>query len=334
MRELNSPTRLRTTDSRLQTALWRALSPTGNVGDALFRLLLLAASILIVAVVGAMIVALATRSLLSIKQFGFHFITSTEWDPAKGEFGALPFIYGTIVSSLIAILISVPLSLGIAIFLVEQAPYYVARPVTFLVELLAAIPSVVYGLWGIFVLAPFLRVYVEPPLARWFGWLPLFQGPITGIGLLTGGVILAIMVTPIISAVVRDVLAAVPSSQREAALALGATKWETTRVVLVNGAPGIAGAVILGLGRAIGETMAVTMVIGNRPQISASLFEPSYTIASVIANEFTEATKDIYLSALVELGLILFLVTFLVNALARVLVWNVTRSSGGVGGVA
>jgi phosphate transport system permease protein len=182
--------------------------------------------------------------------------------------------------------------------------------------------------WGIFVLAPFLRVHVEPVLARWFGWLPLFQGSITGIGLLTGGIILAIMVTPIITAVVRDVLAAVPNSQREAAQALGATKWETTRVVLMNGVPGIAGAVMLGLGRALGETMAVTMVIGNRPQISASLFEPSYTIASVIANEFTEATQDIYLSALVELGLILFLVTFVVNGLARVLVWNVTRKSG------
>jgi phosphate transport system permease protein len=174
-------------------------------------------------------------------------------------------------------------------------------------------------------------VHVEPPLQQWFGWLPLFKGPITGIGLFTGGIILAIMVTPIISAVVRDVLAAVPSSQREAALALGATKWETTRVVLVNGAPGIAGAVILGLGRAIGETMAVTMVIGNRAQISLSLFEPSYTIASVIANEFTEATQDLYLSSLVELGLILFLVTFVVNGIARVLVWNVTRKTSGVG---
>jgi phosphate transport system permease protein len=232
---------------------------------------------------------------------------------------------------LIAILISVPLSLGIAIFLVEQAPTYLARPLGFLVELLAAIPSVVYGLWGIFVLAPFLRVYLGPPLERSLGWLPIFRGPVTGIGLLTGGMILAIMVTPIISAIVRDVLTAVPSSQREAALALGATKWETTQVVLVNGAPGIAGAVILGLGRALGETMAVTMVIGNRPQISLSLFEPSYTIASVIANEFTEATEDIYLSALVELGLILFLVTFVVNAIARVLVWNVTRKTGGVG---
>jgi phosphate transport system permease protein len=310
--------------------LWRALSPTGNTGDAVFRVLLLAVALVMLLIVGAMIIALAAESMPSIRQFGFGFLKGTEWNPVKSQFGALPFIYGTIVSSLIALLISVPLSLGIAIFLVEQAPYYVARPIGFLVELLAAIPSVVYGLWGIFVLAPFLRVHVEPPLQHWFGWLPLFQGPITGIGLLTGGVILAIMVTPIISAVVRDVLAAVPSSQREAALALGATKWETTRVVLVNGAPGIAGAVILGLGRAIGETMAVTMVIGNRAQINLSLFAPSYTIASAVANEFTEATQELYLSALVELGLILFLVTFVVNGVARILVWSVTRKTSGV----
>ncbi|MEP6922625.1 MAG: phosphate ABC transporter permease subunit PstC [bacterium] len=323
-----------TLDSKLAAPFWdwrRALSPTGNAGDAIFRGLVFAAALLMLIIVGGMIFALASQSMLSIRQFGFGFITSRNWDPVQGQFGALPFIYGTLMSSLIALVISVPLSLGIAIFLVEQAPQYVARPLTFLVELLAAIPSVVYGLWGIFVLAPFLRVHVEPPLQKWFGWLPLFQGSITGIGLLTGGVILAIMVTPIISAIVRDVLTAVPSSQREAALALGATKWETTRVVLVNGAPGIAGAVILGLGRAIGETMAVTMVIGNRAQISASLFQPSYTIASAIANEFTEATKDLYLSALVELGLILFFVTFIVNAIARLLVWNVTRKSGGVG---
>jgi len=284
-----------------------------------------------VGIVVAMVIALSADSLLSIRQFGFGFLRSQQWDPVKGEFGALPFIYGTVASSLIALLISVPFSLGIAIFLVEQAPHYISRPVGFLVELLAAIPSVVYGLWGIFVLAPFLRNYIEPALASVLGWLPLFKGTITGIGLLTGGIILAIMVTPIISAVVRDVLAAVPGSQREAALALGATKWEMIRVVLVNGAPGIAGAVILGLGRALGETMAVTMVIGNRPQISLSLFEPSYTIASAIANEFTEATGDLYLSALVELGLILFLVTFVVNGIARVLVWNVTRKTGGVG---
>jgi len=287
------------------------------------------AAALMCVIVILMIAALASHSLTSIRQFGFGFLTNRDWNPVNQQFGALAFVYGTIASSLIALLISVPLSLGIAIFLVEQAPTFLSRPLTFLVELLAAIPSVVYGLWGIFVLAPFLREHVEPHLARWFGWLPLFQGPITGIGLLTGGVILAIMVTPIISAVVRDVLAAVPSTQREAALALGATKWETTVVVLVNGAPGIAGAVILGLGRAIGETMAVTMVIGNRPEISLSLFQPSYTLASVIANEFTEATADIYLSSLIELGLILFLVTFVVNAIARLLVWRVTRRTLG-----
>ena len=307
------------------------LSPTGNTGDAIFRVVMLAMGLFVVAIVISMVVALASDSMMSVRRFGFGFLTGRQWNPVKGEFGALPFIYGTVVSSLIALLISVPFSLGIAVFLVEQAPHYISRPVGFLVELLAAIPSVVYGLWGIFVLAPFLRVHVEPPLAHWFGWLPLFQGSITGIGLLTGGIILAIMVTPIISAIVRDVLAAVPGSQREAALALGATKWEMIRVVLVNGAPGIAGAVILGLGRALGETMAVTMVIGNRPQISVSLFEPSYTIASAIANEFTEATEDLYLSALVELGLILFLVTFIVNGIARLLVWNVTRKTGGVG---
>jgi phosphate transport system permease protein len=309
----------------------RVLSPTGNTGDAIFRVLMFLVALLMVGIVVAMVAALSADSMLSIREFGFGFLKGREWNPVKGQFGALPFIYGTVASSLIALLISVPFSLGIAIFLVEQAPHYISRPVGFLVELLAAIPSVVYGLWGIFVLAPFLRNYIEPALARVLGWLPLFQGTITGIGLLTGGIILAIMVTPIISAVVRDVLAAVPGSQREAALALGATKWEMIRVVLVNGAPGIAGAVILGLGRALGETMAVTMVIGNRPEISLSLFEPSYTIASAIANEFTEATGDLYLSALVELGLILFLVTFVVNAIARLLVWNVTRKTGGVG---
>jgi phosphate transport system permease protein len=229
----------------------------------------------------------------------------------------------------LALVIAVPLSIGVAVFLVEQAPRRLARPMAFLVELLAAIPSVVYGLWGIFVLAPFLREHIQPPLQNWFGWLPLFHGTPTGLGLFTGGIILAIMVTPIITAVVRDVLEAVPVNQREAALALGATKWETTRVVLANAASGIAGAIVLGLGRAIGETMAVTMVIGNRPQISSSLFEPAYTIASVIANEFTEATGDLYLSALIEIGLILFLVTFIVNGIAKLLVWSVTRGTSG-----
>ncbi|HEX8071879.1 MAG TPA: phosphate ABC transporter permease subunit PstC [Pyrinomonadaceae bacterium] len=305
----------------------RVLSPTGNAGDAIFRAVLYGCALVVVLLVTAMMLAMAANARASLGAFGFGFLTSRAWNPVAGEFGALPFVYGTVVSSLLALALSAPLSLGVAIFLVEQAPRRLARPVTFLVELLAAIPSVVYGLWGIFVLAPVLREYVEPVLARYFGWLPFFQGPVTGIGLLTGGVILTVMITPIISAVVRDVLAAVPDTQREAALALGATKWETTRVVLANAGPGIAGALILGLGRAVGETMAVTMVIGNRPRISASLFEPSYTIASVIANEFTEATGDLYLSALVELGLILFLVTFVVNALARLLVWSVTRNN-------
>lgn len=310
-------------------SLRRTLSPTGNKGDAVFRTLLFCAALIVLLIVVTMIGAMASNSLTSIRRFGFGFLTSRTWNPVQGEFGALPFIYGTVVSSVIALIIAVPLSLGVAVFLVEQAPRRLARPIAFLVELLAAIPSVVYGLWGIFVLAPFLREHVEPPLARWFGWLPLFSGTATGIGLLTGGIILAIMITPIISAVVRDVLSAVPVSQREAALALGATRWETTRVVLANAASGIAGAIILGLGRAIGETMAVTMVIGNRAQISASLFDPSYTIASVIANEFTEATDKLYLSALVEIGLILFLVTFMVNGVAKLLVWSVTRGTSG-----
>jgi len=305
------------------------LSETGSTGDAIFRLILFLSVLLVLVILVAMIVNMAANSVLSIRAFGFRFLTGRTWDPVSGQFGALPFVYGTIVSSVLGLLIAVPLSIGVAIFLVEQAPRSIARPLAFLVELLAAIPSVVYGLWGIFVLSPFLRVYLEPALARYFGWLPIFTGPITGIGLMTAGVIIAIMVTPIITAVVRDVLEAVPVSQREAALALGATKWETTRVVLSNAASGIAGAVILGLGRAIGETMAVTMVIGNRPQISTSLFDPSYTIASVIANEFTEATAPLYVSALVEIGLILLLVTFLVNGVAKILVWSVTRGASG-----
>jgi phosphate transport system permease protein len=332
---MQPPTPTSAYDARFRAWDWRRkLSPTGNAGDAIFRGALFCCALLLVLIVCAMFVSMIANSRLSMRAFGLSFLASRQWNPIQGEFGALPFIYGTLVSSFIALLFAVPLSLGIAIFLVEQSPRRLSRPLTFLIEMLAAIPSVVYGLWGIFVLAPFLRERVEPALQHWFGWLPLFKGSITGIGLLTGGIILSIMITPIISAVVRDVLAAVPQSQREAALALGATKWETTRVVLVNAAPGIGGAIILGLGRAVGETMAVTMVIGNRPQISASVFEPSYTIASVIANEFTEATGDLYLSALVELGLVLFLVTFIINGAARLLVWSVTRATSGVAGTA
>lgn len=296
-------------------------------GDSLFRLILVVSAASVLAIAVAMVVVMTQSSWLSIKEFGFGFLVGRVWDPVKGEFGALPFIWGTIVSSLLALVIAVPLSVAVAVFLVEQAPRSLAKPLGFLVELLAAIPSVVYGLWAIFVLAPILRVYVQPFLQSFLGWLPLFQGTATGIGMFTGGIVLAIMITPIITAVTRDVLEAVPVTQREASLALGATQWETTRIVLSNASSGIAGAVILGLGRAIGETMAVTMVIGNRPQISASVFDPAYSIASVIANEFTEATGDLYLSALTEMGLILFIVTFVVTALAKLLIMSVANKN-------
>jgi len=304
------------------------LSKTGTTGDTVFRSILLIFATTILVIVVAMIGMMVWNSMPTIKAFGLGFLFGRDWQPASDIYGALPFIYGTIVSSLIALLIAVPLSLGIAIFLVEQAPKKVATPIAFLVELLAAIPSVVYGLWGIFVLAPFIRNYLGVFLQDYFGWLPFFQGRLTGIGMLTGGIIMALMVTPIITAVVRDVLEVVPTQQREAALALGATKWETTKIVLGNAASGIAGAVVLGLGRALGETMAVTMVIGNSPQISASLFEPAYTIASVLAANFAEATDELYLSALIEMGLVLFLVTFVVNGFAKLLVARVAKGSG------
>lgn len=303
------------------------MAQTGALGDKIFRTGLLVAATSILLLVAAILFMMVQNSMPTIREFGIGFLFGTEWVPAQEVFGALPFIYGTVVSSLIALLIAVPISLGIAVFLTEQAPKKVARPIAFMVELLAAIPSVVYGLWGIFVLAPFIRNYLGPPLQDYLGWLPLFQGRLTGIGMLTGGIILAIMVTPIITAVVRDVLEAVPTTQREAALALGATKWETTMIVLGNAASGIAGAVVLGLGRAIGETMAVTMVIGNSPQISASLFEPAYTIASVLAANFADATDEIYLSSLVEMGLVLFLVTIVINALAKLMIMSVARKT-------
>ena len=299
------------------------MAQTGTLGDKLFKAVLVAASASILLIVGAIIFMMVDNSMPTLRRFGVGFLLGTEWRPSQEVFGALPFIYGTVVSSLLAILLAVPVSIGVAIFLVEQAPIRVARPIAFMVELLAAIPSVVYGLWGIFVLAPVIREYVGPTLQSTLGFLPLFQGRITGLGMLTAGIILALMITPIITAVVRDVLEAVPVTQREAALALGATKWETTTIVLNNAASGIAGAVVLGLGRAIGETMAVTMVIGNSPQISPSLFEPANTIASLLAANFAEATDRLYLSALIEIGLVLFLVTFVVNALAKLLIMSV-----------
>ena len=304
-----------------------SMAQTGTVGDQVFRTILFIAAASILVIVAAMLYMMVQNSLPTIQRFGIAFLTGSEWKPAQEQFGALPFIYGTLISSLIALVISVPLSLGIAVFLVEQAPKNVAKPISFMVELLAAIPSVVYGLWGIFVLAPFIRDYLGAFLQSYLGFLPIFQGRLTGIGMMTGGIILALMITPIITAVVRDVLEVVPVTQREAALALGATKWETTKIVLGNAASGIAGAVVLGLGRAIGETMAVTMVIGNSPQISSSLFEPANTIASLLAANFAEATDKVYLSALIEIGLVLFLVTLVVNALAKLLIISVASGT-------
>lgn len=304
------------------------MARTQSPGDRIFRAILFIAAAVILIIVAAMIAMMISYSMPTIREFGFGFLAGRVWNPAMGSYGALPFIYGTIVSSVLALVISVPVSIGIAIFLTEQAPTRLSRPIAFLVELLAAIPSVVYGLWGIFVLAPFIREYLGAFLQNYLGFIPLFQGRLTGIGMLTGGIILAIMITPIITAVVRDVLEAVPTTQREAALALGATKWETTQIVLANAASGIAGAVVLGLGRAIGETMAVTMVIGNTPQISSSLFEPAYTIASVLASNFGDATGEMYLSALIEIGLVLFLVTFVVNGIAKLMVIGVTNRMG------
>ena len=293
-------------------------------GDRAFRLLTRCAALSLVVIVAALAAVMVRAALPSIHAFGWAFLTTSKWNPVTEVFGALPLIYGTLVSSFLALLIAVPLGLGAAIFLAELAPTWIRPPVAFLIELLAAIPSVVYGLWGIFVLAPVLRNWVQPALGSTLGFLPLFQGLPYGVGMLAAGIILAIMVLPFIVAVSREVLLAVPNAQREAALALGATRWETTRLaVLRYGRSGLIGAVLLGLGRALGETMAVTMVIGNRPEISASLFAPGYTMASMIANEFTEATTDLYLSALVEVALLLFIITIIVNAVARLLVWRV-----------
>ncbi len=298
------------------------------VADGAFRGLMLLCALSIFGIVALIAFELITRSRLSISKFGLGFFFHSAWDPVNGNFGAFPFIYGTLVSSLVALVISVPFAVGVAVFLTEMCPRMLRAPLAFLTELLAAIPSVVYGLWAIFVLIPLLRNYINPKLMATLSWTGLFTGPNSGYSMLSAGVILAIMILPIISSLTREVMLAVPNVQREAVLALGATKWEMIRIgVLRNARIGIAGAVILGLGRALGETMAVTMVIGNRPEIAKSLLAPGYSMASVIANEFSEASDNMYLSALVEIGLALFLVTILVNALARLLVWAVTRGA-------
>ena len=299
-----------------------------NRGDRIYRVVLTTLGLLLPALLIAFALELVSNSWPSIERFGMQFLVSSTWDPVAEVYGAAPMIFGTLVSSLLALLIAVPLSLGVAIFLTEFAPKWMRQPVAFLVELLAAIPSVVYGLWGIFVLIPFLRTVVAPPLRAVLGWTPFFDGVFYGNSMLAGGVILAIMIVPYIAAVSREVLLAVPSSQREAALGLGATRWEAVwTAVLPYGRAGIIGAIMLGLGRALGETMAVTMLIGNRHDIGFSLFAPGYTMAAAIANEFSEATTDLYLAALFEVGLILFVITVIVNAGARLLVWRVARGA-------
>ena len=297
-----------------------------NVADGVFRGIVVLCAVTILVVVGLIVYELITQSHLAMSKFGFSFLTKQIWDPVAEDFGALPFIYGTIVSSLLGLIIAVPLSVGTALFLTELCPQWLRGTLSLLVELLAAIPSVIYGLWAIFVLSPFLRVHIQPFLAKYFGWTGLFSGPKYGWGMLAAGIVIAIMILPIIASITREVITAVPRVQREAALALGATKWEMLKMaVLRNARPGILGAVILGLGRALGETMAVTMVIGNRAEIVKSLFAPGHTLASVIANEFSEAVGAVYTSALIEMGLVLFVITLIVNALAGLLVWSITR---------
>jgi len=307
-------------------AIFAKRSLGSRLADRVFLGLTVISAISVLAIVVLIAYELITSSKLTIHQFGLKFFYTSNWDPVSGDFGALPFIYGTLVSSFLALLLAVPVSLAAAVFITEMCPRWLRMPLSFLMELLAAIPSVIYGLWAIFVLAPLLRKFVQPFLGRYFGWTGLFSGPPYGIGMLAAGIILAIMIVPIVASISRDVMTAVPQSQREAVLALGATRWEMIRTaVLRNSRAGIVGGVILGLGRALGETMAVTMVIGNRPEIAKSLFAPGYTMASVIANEFSEATDNLYLSAIIEIGLALFIVTLIVNAIAMALVWATTR---------
>ncbi|MHB1389652.1 MAG: phosphate ABC transporter permease subunit PstC [Thermoleophilia bacterium] len=292
-----------------------------RVGDTIFKALSFTAAAGIILLMVLLVYKLFQTAEPAIREFGSGFLSSAEWDPVNNVYGARPFIFGTIVSSLLALVIAVPLSLGIAIYLSQFSPRWLRTPLGFVVELLAAIPSVVYGLWGIFVLAPFLGQTIEPFIVDHLGFIPLFAGPVYGVGLFSASVVLAVMILPTICAISRESMLNVSREQKEAAQALGATHWETVRMaVLPLARPGIIGAIILGLGRALGETMAVTMIIGNRPEISASIFAPAYTIASVIANEFAEVTAGLHQSALVELALVLLLITLLLNLFARLLV--------------
>jgi phosphate transport system permease protein len=298
-----------------------ALPPPSKAGDTVFHWLTWTMAMLVVVLILLVGWKLFQGSHLALHKFGWRFLVRSDWDPVNESFGALPFIFGTFVSSLIGLLLALPLSVATAIYLTELAPLWVRQPVIMLIEMLAAIPSVILGLWGIFVMVPWLRDYPFPLLKKLLGSTPLFQGPLYGVSILAAGVIIAIMILPIITSVSREILRSVPDLQREAAYALGATRWEVTRIAVLSYAKrGIFGAAILGLGRALGETMAVTMVIGNRPEISASLFAPGYTLASAIANEFNEATGELYPSVLFELGLVLLVVTIATNILAQVLI--------------
>jgi phosphate transport system permease protein len=306
----------------------RALYQRLRGGDDIAYLITLAAATTILVLVALLVLELWINSQPTIKTFGFGFLTSSRWDPNSGHFGALPFVYGTCVTSFLALLIAVPLGVAASIFLAEMAPPQLSNILTFLIELLAAVPSVIYGLLGIFILVPLIRDYLVPALTGVFGFLPIFQGDFYGVSFLSAGLVLSVMVVPFIISVSREVLLAVPTDQREAALALGATKWETTwQVVIPNAATGIFGSIFLALARALGETMAVTMVIGNTPKITASLLSPGYSIAAVIANEFAEASGDLYVSSLIFLGLVLFGLTIVINAFARILILTTTRQS-------
>ncbi|MBI2305623.1 MAG: phosphate ABC transporter permease subunit PstC [Chloroflexi bacterium] len=309
---------------------WRRwLRWPASSGDWVFQTLTLLAALCLVGLLVAMALYLLAEAWPSVTLFGPAFLTSTAWDPVRGVFGALPAVYGTLATSAIAMIVAVPLSMGVAIFLAELAPDWLRAPASFLVEMLAAIPSVVLGLWGLFVMVPLIRDPVEQWLGGNLGFIPLFQGPPFGVGFLAGGLILTVMSLPLITAVARDSILAVPNSQREAMLALGATHWETiSRAVLPYARSGIIAGVILGLGRALGETMAVTMVIGNGYQVTLQLFAPANTMASKIATEFNEASGDVYIGALVELALVLFAVTLVVNIIGRLLVyWTVSDTS-------
>jgi len=297
--------------------------------DITFKWAAFAAALAILALIALVGFELYHGARLSIAKFGPGFLVSSEWDPVSDRYGALPFIFGTLVSSVLALLLAVPLGVAAALFLTELAPFRIRQPIVTVIEMLASVPSVIFGLWGIFVLVPWLRDHLFVWLKHTLGFLPLFQGPIYGVSMLAGGIIVAIMILPIVTSISREILRSVPGLQREAAYALGATRWEVIRIAVLSYARrGLFGAAVLGLGRALGETMAVTMVIGNRPEISASLFAPGYTLASVIANEFTEATSDLYLNALFELGLVLFAVTILINIAAQMMLRSM--GSGGV----